>query len=1072
MKRILSACLLLLTFSICAVAQQTTFIPSCTGVNDTSKFTSLISLIGANAGTIELPYKSGSRCAVNNLTIPANVTLDNVRGTGLKVNTGQTLTVLGPIQNPIGKQMFFGPGSVDFTGNAFIGTNGQSRVSDGVGGEGWTTITGGGGGGAVESFNGRTGPVMPVTNDYTWAQINKASSSLGDLTLRSADLLSNGTSGTGAVVLTDSATLTSPVLNGATINGLTITTSTGTLTIANGKTFTVSNTLTLAGASDGFTFTVPATGTGVLTSRTITEGAGLAGNTYDLSANRTLALGTPSSLSVSSLTSVSGTTHSHAVASSSNPGAAASLLASDASGFLQLARLGIGVAPTQPLQVNGNVLISAATANLFLKDTSTGWQSASSTVVTPQNNNSIRSTDYTSGVSGWNINAVGDAEFNNLLARGEIRASVFKVSEISATAGTFGVFYSASNLSADAAIPASGSFTFDAKNSDGGGMLFAIGDILRFKGLSTTGVSDTWATVTARVNNGTTTTYTATLNSGSASTTYVAGMAVVDYGPSGTGFITLSADGTVGTSPNLTMATHAGSPWSAFTTRVRAGNLNGSYGYATDVYGFAAGQYGAAGQSWLTVDPTNGVRIGNNTTVLTQVDAAGNASFTGTITAAAGTIGGWTINSTSLAKDTGTNSTSSGMAPLDFPFFAGATVATRAAAPFRVTPAGALTATNATITGAITATSGSFTGSITAGSGAIAGWTINSTSLSSGSVSLASSLDQPSSGDTAWFGKRASDNGRGVWLRDSAGRAINMMAGFASNYPFMSVTDGTHTRVVVGGLNAAFESDGATNSMGMKVWDSAGIKLVEFSDVQNIISGWTIGSTKISSTGIDINSGASAGLAFGATPPTSASSGTGIWLDRTGLYGLSSSVQQIKLDAANGSLTAGAGNAKIDANGISLVANSGYFGSGSLKHVTSGGVTLSDYYSDFNGTNFNVTKLRLPPVAGVTPQLDLIISAPTGITGGNIRVLNVVGSQTVSGIQLLDTKVIRLFSDTGDMNVGINTLSFGTSAAGVISIANGTAPTTSPAGVGQLYVEGGALKFRGSSGTVTVIAVP
>jgi len=55
-------------------------------------------------------------------------------------------------------------------------------------------------------------------------------------------------------------------------------------------------------------------------------------------------------------------------------------------------------------------------------------------------------------------------------------------------------------------------------------------------------------------------------------------------------------------------------------------------------------------------------------------------------------------------------------------------------------------------------------------------------------------------------------------------------------------------------------------------------------------------------------------------------------------------------------------------------------------------------------------------------------------------------------------------------NVGIGTSSFGTSAVGVIGIANGTAPTTSPSGMGQLYVEGGALKYRGSSGTVTTIA--
>lgn len=55
-------------------------------------------------------------------------------------------------------------------------------------------------------------------------------------------------------------------------------------------------------------------------------------------------------------------------------------------------------------------------------------------------------------------------------------------------------------------------------------------------------------------------------------------------------------------------------------------------------------------------------------------------------------------------------------------------------------------------------------------------------------------------------------------------------------------------------------------------------------------------------------------------------------------------------------------------------------------------------------------------------------------------------------------------------NVGLGTAAFGTGANKVIGIGNGTAPTSSPAGMGQLYVEGGALKYRGSSGTVTVLA--
>lgn len=57
---------------------------------------------------------------------------------------------------------------------------------------------------------------------------------------------------------------------------------------------------------------------------------------------------------------------------------------------------------------------------------------------------------------------------------------------------------------------------------------------------------------------------------------------------------------------------------------------------------------------------------------------------------------------------------------------------------------------------------------------------------------------------------------------------------------------------------------------------------------------------------------------------------------------------------------------------------------------------------------------------------------------------------------------------TGSLGVGVN--AWGTGATNVIGIANSTAPSSSPAGMGQVYVESGALKYRGSSGTVTTIA--
>lgn len=56
-------------------------------------------------------------------------------------------------------------------------------------------------------------------------------------------------------------------------------------------------------------------------------------------------------------------------------------------------------------------------------------------------------------------------------------------------------------------------------------------------------------------------------------------------------------------------------------------------------------------------------------------------------------------------------------------------------------------------------------------------------------------------------------------------------------------------------------------------------------------------------------------------------------------------------------------------------------------------------------------------------------------------------------------------------NIGFRTTSQFGGGQGVIAIANATlAPSVNPAGSGILYVEDGALKYRGSNGTVTEIA--
>lgn len=77
-----------------------------------------------------------------------------------------------------------------------------------------------------------------------------------------------------------------------------------------------------------------------------------------------------------------------------------------------------------------------------------------------------------------------------------------------------------------------------------------------------------------------------------------------------------------------------------------------------------------------------------------------------------GSVAGWTITSTALSFGTGANTVGIDAGGVNPAFYAGS--ATPASAPFRVTSAGALTATSATITGAITATSGTI-GSFTIG---------------------------------------------------------------------------------------------------------------------------------------------------------------------------------------------------------------------------------------------------------------------------------------------------------------------------------------------------------------------
>jgi hypothetical protein len=148
----------------------------------------------------------------------------------------------------------------------------------------------------------------------------------------------------------------------------------------------------------------------------------------------------------------------------------------------------------------------------------------------------------------------------------------------------------------------------------------------------------------------------------------------------------------------------------------------------------------------------------------------------------------------------------------------------------------------------------------------------------------------------------------------------------------------------------------------------------------------------------------------------------------------------------------------------------GRFGNADAFSIgTTGGAT----FATFNSTGLGI--------GTTSPGQKLEVAGSIKTTGGDIVVgpNRYIGDwQSGAGIYFDGNGEITATTQNnrhfivsmGSGNVGIGVTSFGTSAAKVIGIVNGTAPSSSPAGMGQLYVESGALKYRGSSGTVTTIA--
>ena len=292
--------------------------------------------------------------------------------------------------------------------------------------------------------------------------------------------------------------------------------------------------------------------------KTITAGSGLTGGGALTSGSGvTLNIGTPTTLSYLTTNSVGTDTHAHAVLSSSNPGAAQSILASDGDGYLQLVRLGLGAA------VDGNYSLTAAGGGKFGGSVRLGAA-----------NYAFESASFVSGWAGSGfrledsiaVSSTTALELDEIVVRGRMRVYELLVQQIRATNGSIFVANTGKVLS----VSGSGPYTITSDEIHG----FAVGDLIRAQRFTGTGVYQSNMQVTAV---GSTTEFTATLTSGDAP---VAGYDYVRIGSasdsSRQGSIYLTADDTYAPHIDILDGVSSFAEWgTSDKTKVRLGRLDG-----------------------------------------------------------------------------------------------------------------------------------------------------------------------------------------------------------------------------------------------------------------------------------------------------------------------------------------------------------------------------------------------------------------------------------------------------------------------------------------------------------------
>jgi len=212
--------------------------------------------------------------------------------------------------------------------------------------------------------------------------------------------------------------------------------------------------------------------------------------------------------------------------------------------------------------------------------------------------------------------------------------------------------------------------------------------------------------------------------------------------------------------------------------------------------------------------------------------------------------------------------------------------------------------------------------------------------------------------------------------------------------------------------------------------------------------------------------GTTSTLTFQTTTANAAAGADFIWLG-----GNNGATENARLHSDSGNWVLGSGNT-ITARLVVVAANNANINIENSGNGNQSGIVFTRQRLSASGiVGANIFVLSDTS----TNNCNLYIQAASSLTAGTSSALGAANGVRIKllggiGVMALENGASETFRFDASGNLGVGVSAWGTSAAHVVGIVNGTAPSTSPAGMGQLYVTGGALTYRGSSGTVTTIA--